>query len=174
MSAANDCCSSPSLISVDDALSKLLDPVSAVTESENINIENALGRILAEDVISAINVPGYDNSAMDGYAVNSEDCAQSGVLLPVSQRIPAGTTGQQLEKGTAARIFTGAPVPPGADAVVMQEMCKADDDKATINAVVKAGSNVRKAGEDIKQGSVVLEAGARLVRSKLPAPYRRN
>lgn len=157
-----DCCSSGALISVDDALSRLLDPVLSVSESEIIGLENAQERILAENLSSAINVPGYDNSAMDGYAVNSEDCAQAGAHLPVSQRIPAGQIGQQLEKGTAARIFTGAPMPPGADAVVMQEMCERDGGSVTINAVVRAGSNVRQAGEDIKQGSVVLKAGARL------------
>lgn len=162
MIATNDCCASPSLISVDDALSKLLDPVSAVTESETVNVEDALGRILAEDLCSTINVPGYDNSAMDGYAVNSEDCTEAGVRLPVTQRIPAGQTGQPLKKGTAARIFTGAPVPPGADAVVMQELCEREGDVVTVNTAVDAGCNVRKAGEDISEGSVVLQAGARL------------
>lgn len=157
-----DCCSSPSLISVDDALKKLLDPVVSVTESEVVVLEDALGRILADDLYSTINVPGYDNSAMDGYAVNSEDCTQAGARLPVSQRIPAGQTGQPLEEGSAARIFTGAPVPAGADAVVMQELCEREGDIVTVNAVVNAGSNVRKAGEDIGEGSVVLETGARL------------
>jgi len=157
-----DCCASPSLISVDDALSKLLDPVSPVTGTETVNIENALGRILADDVYSAINVPGYDNSAMDGYAINSEDCIETGAQLPVTQRIPAGQTGQPLEKGSAARIFTGAPIPKGADAVVMQELCERKDDLVTINATVSAGCNVRKAGEDIAEGRIVLKAGTRL------------
>lgn len=156
-----DCCSSPSLMSVDEALSKILESVSSVTESETVNIEEALGRILSENVRSTINVPGYDNSAMDGYAVNSADCTEAGAQLPVAQRIPAGQTGQPLEKGTAARIFTGAPVPVGADAVVMQEMCERDGDIVTVNTVVNSGSNVRLAGEDIGEGSVVLEAGAR-------------
>ncbi len=157
-----DCCASPSLLSVDDALSKLLDPVSSVTDAETITVENALGRILAENVYSSINVPGYDNSAMDGYAVNSSDCTEAGAQLPVTQRIPAGQVGQTLEKGSAARIFTGAPVPPGADAVVMQELCEREGDVVKINTIVSAGCNVRKAGEDIAEGNVVLEAGARL------------
>ena len=157
-----DCCSSPSLISVDEALVKLLDPVSSVKGSEKVKLEDALGRTLAEDLHSTINVPGYDNSAMDGYAINSEDCIEAGAQLPVTQRIPAGQTGQPLKKGSAARIFTGAPIPEGADAVVMQELCEREGDVVTVNAVVNAGSNIRCAGEDIGEGGVVLETGARL------------
>lgn len=157
-----DCCASPGLMSVDDALINILDPVSSVAGTEMVGLEQALGRILSKSVSSGINVPGYDNSAMDGYAVNSADCTEAGAQLPVAQRIPAGQTGQPLEKGTAARIFTGAPVPAGADAVVMQEMCDTVGDVVNVNAVVNSGSNVRLAGEDISEGSVVLEAGVRL------------
>ena len=149
-------------MSVEQAIENILSQAVPVAESENVAILDALGRVLAEDLCSAIDVPGYDNSAMDGYAVRSEDCQQAGVSLPVSQRIPAGATGSELQPGTAARIFTGAPVPPGADAVVMQELCEADGDSVTINTVVKAGSNVRRAGEDIKNGAVVLQAGKKL------------
>jgi len=113
-------------------------------------------------VRSSINVPGYDNSAMDGYAVRSADCTEKGAVLRIGQRIAAGQTGQPLEAGTAARIFTGAPVPPNADAVVMQELCEQNEEQVTINAVVKVGSHIRRAGEDIQQGGVVLEAGHRL------------
>ncbi len=147
-------------MSVDDALLKLLDPVSSVKQVETVSVEIALGRVLAEDVSSTINVPGYDNSAMDGYAVNSKDCSETGAQLPVTQRIPAGQIGAPLEKGSAARIFTGAPVPSGADAVVMQELCDREGDMVTINTVVNAGCNVRKAGEDIGKGNIVLETGA--------------
>ncbi|NOQ90254.1 MAG: molybdopterin molybdenumtransferase MoeA, partial [Gammaproteobacteria bacterium] len=115
-----------------------------------------------EDLHSTIDVPGYDNSAMDGYAVHSEDCQSSSNVLPVTQRIPAGKVGTFLDKGAAARIFTGAPVPEGADAVVMQEMCDSDENRVVINTIVKAGSNVRRAGEDIAKGSAVLNAGKRL------------
>ncbi|HEB83108.1 MAG TPA: molybdopterin molybdenumtransferase MoeA, partial [Gammaproteobacteria bacterium] len=149
-------------MSVEQAIDNILSQAVPVAESENVAILDALGRVLAEDLCSGIDVPGYDNSAMDGYAVRSEDCQQAGVSLPVSQRIPAGATGSELQPGTAARIFTGAPVPPGADAVVMQELCEADGDSVTINTVVKAGSNVRRAGEDIKNGAVVLQAGKKL------------
>jgi len=159
---SEDCCSSPSLISVDEAIARILEPTVAVDQSENIDIENALGRVLAKDVYSAINVPGYDNSAMDGYAVRTADCIEVGIQLPVTQRIPAGQMGSQLLVGTAARIFTGAPIPPGADAVVMQEHCERNGDQVVINKPVKMGQNIRRAGEDILQGGVILKAGHQL------------
>lgn len=162
-----DCCASPDLISVAQAIEKILSQVTAVNETETVNVIDALNRVLAEDLHSSIDVPGYDNSAMDGYAVNSKDCQTSGNELPVSQRIPAGQVGTTLEAGTAARIFTGAPIPQGADAVVMQEQCSQADNNAiintvVINTVVTAGCNIRRAGEDIKEGSLVLSAGKRL------------
>jgi len=157
-----DCCASPELISVEQAIEKILSQAMPVEETESVDILDALNRVLSDDLRSAIDVPGYDNSAMDGYAVRSEDCQSAGSELPVTQRIPAGLVGAPLEKGTASRIFTGAPIPEGADAVVMQEMCERHDDNVTINTVVEVGSNVRRAGEDIKNGSVVLKAGKRL------------
>ena len=160
--ATADCCASPSLISVDQALSHILDSASPVEQTELINIENASGRVLAEALKSTINVPGYDNSAMDGYAVHSAECTVPGVSLKISQRIPAGQTGVKLEAGTAARIFTGAPVPEGADAVVMQELCQQQGDVVTVNKAVKAGDNIRRAGEDIEKDSVILKAGTRI------------
>jgi molybdopterin molybdotransferase len=157
-----DCCSSPGLIAVDEAIGRILGAGTAVEQTEVTDLGNTLGRVLAEDVISTINVPGYDNSAMDGYAVRSVECTEPGVSLTVSQRIPAGQTGIKLEAGTAARIFTGAPVPEGADAVVMQEQCQQQGDVVTVNTAVKAGDNVRRAGEDIEKGSVILKAGTRI------------
>ena len=157
-----DGCATPGLISVDQAIENILSETTPVTETEAVDILDALNRVLAEDLQSTINVPGYDNSAMDGYAVRSADCQTTGTKLPVSQRIPAGYVGAMLEEGTAARIFTGAPIPEGADAVVMQEMCDAGDNYVVINTVVNATSNIRLAGEDIAEGSVVLNAGKRL------------
>lgn len=159
MGKADDCCASPSLISVDEATARILDLASPVEQSEMVGIEQALGRVLAEDVYSTINVPGYDNSAMDGYAVRSPDCAEVGARLSITQRIPAGQTGSQLDAGTAARIFTGAPIPPGADAVVMQEHCDVKGDEVIINKPVTVSQNIRRAGEDIAQGNVILKAG---------------
>ena len=159
---SEDGCAAPSLIPVAEAVSRILDTAQAVQQSESVTVEDALGRVLAEDVKSAINVPGYDNSAMDGYAVHSAECIQPGVSLAVSQRIAAGQTGEPLTTGTAARIFTGAPIPEGADAVVMQELCQQQGKSVAINTAVKAGANIRRAGEDIQQGSTVLKAGTRM------------
>ena len=160
--STTDGCASPGLVTVDQAIEKILSQAVPVAQRETVGILDALNRVLAEDLHSTIDVPGYDNSAMDGYAVNSEDCLTSGSELPVTQRIPAGQVGTRLEKGTAARIFTGAPIPVGADAVVMQEKCQQVDDKVVINTVVEAACNVRRAGEDIKSDSIVLSAGSRL------------
>ncbi len=157
-----DCCASPGLISVEQAIEKVLAQATAIEQTETVDILDALNRVLAEDLHSSIDVPGYDNSAMDGYAVCSEDCQTSDVELPVTQRIPAGQPGTKLEPGSAARIFTGAPVPEGADAVVMQEKCVASGNRVAINTVAKAGANVRRAGEDIAKHNIVLKAGKRL------------
>lgn len=157
-----DCCDSPGLIPVEGAIERILSQGSPVRDTEQVDILDALGRVLAEDVRSQIDVPGYDNSAMDGYAVRVSDCTEEGINLPISQRIPAGSVGEALKPGTAARIFTGAPVPSGADAVVMQEQCEADDNSVSINASLRAGQNIRKAGEDISAGSVILERGKKI------------
>ncbi len=162
----SDCgCSSiptQNLKSIDDALEIILSQAKPVTDIEMVDLSDALGRVLAQPVASQVNVPPWDNSAMDGYAVNTADLNGPGSRLRVAQRIPAGTTGRQLESATAARIFTGAPVPPGANAVVIQEVCEADGDWVTINDEVKDGANIRLAGEDSKEGQRILEPGLRL------------
>ncbi|MBN8492645.1 MAG: molybdopterin molybdenumtransferase MoeA, partial [Burkholderiales bacterium] len=114
------------LLSLDEALQQLLQGVAGheITQTESVTTFDGLGRVLAAEVRSLLDVPGADNSAMDGYALRAAD-AVAGAVLPVVQRIPAGSVGQPLPPGTAARIFTGAPVPPGADAVLMQEMAEA-------------------------------------------------
>jgi molybdopterin molybdotransferase len=165
--SAADCCATPGLLSVEQAIDNILAQADPVEQVEQVDILDALNRVLAEDLYSTIDVPGYDNSAMDGYAVRSIDCQISGSMLPVTQRIAAGQVGAALEPGSAARIFTGAPVPESADAVVMQEKCQQyDDDKlgkmVTVNAVVESGSNVRNAGEDIAKDGIVLNSGKRL------------
>lgn len=158
----SDDCDLAGLITVDQAVETILSQVPVVTQIENIDVIDAVNRVLAENLRSSIDVPGFDNSAMDGYAVSSEDCAIAGNTLPVEQRIAAGQVGKKIKAGTAARIFTGAPIPPGADAVVMQEMCQQVADKVLINTSVEAGSNIRRAGEDITAGSILLSAGKRL------------
>ncbi|HEY4375274.1 MAG TPA: gephyrin-like molybdotransferase Glp [Burkholderiales bacterium] len=156
----------PALLSMDEALEALLAAAVPVKETETVSTFDGHGRVLAQAVKSTLNVPPADNTSMDGYAVRSADTVASGAVLKVAQRIPAGTVGTTLEAGTAARIFTGALIPPGADAVVMQESTQAvgtgDEIRVTINEAVKAGQWVRYAGEDIKQGSEVLSPGARL------------
>jgi molybdopterin molybdotransferase len=144
------------LLPVDEALDRILASVDTRPSVVTRSLISALGCVLAEDVISPIAVPPNDNSAMDGYAVRA---AEVGHALPVSQRIPAGSVGTFLEEGTAARIFTGAEIPQGADAVVMQENCKEDASGVSVQGEVVAGQNIRPRGQDIGQGELILTAG---------------
>ncbi|MBV7534585.1 molybdopterin molybdotransferase MoeA [Duganella sp. sic0402] len=150
------------MLSVSEALAQMLGAARPVAEAELIPTLAANGRVLAEAQVSGMNVPGADNTQMDGYAVRAADCASGSAALTVSQRIPAGHVGQPLQPGTAARIFTGAMIPQGADAVVMQEQCELAGDVVTIRHAPKSGEWIRRAGEDITSGSVVLPAGTRL------------
>jgi len=150
------------LLSVEEALGLLLAHARPIEGTEPVPIMEGLGRVLAEPLYSAIDVPGWDNSAMDGYALRAADLVPTGGLLRVAQRIPAGAAGKPLEPGTAARIFTGAPVPQGADTVVIQEVCSTQGDSVQVPVDVRAGANIRRAGEDIAAGSEVLAAGTRL------------
>ncbi|HBU29720.1 MAG TPA: molybdopterin molybdenumtransferase MoeA [Thiobacillus sp.] len=150
------------MLSADQLLDALLERARGVTASETVPVTDALGRVLAAPQTSAITVPPLDNSAMDGYAVRVADVAVAGVRLPVSQRILAGSVGTPLVPGTAARIFTGAPVPPGADAVLMQEYCGTEGDEVILHALPRPGENIRRAGEDIQAGAQILAAGTRL------------
>lgn len=151
------------MLSFEDALQKLLDAAVPVSEVRWLPTMTAAGRVLAAEQLSNVNVPPLDNSAMDGYAVRAADIPQAGTLLPVSQRIPAGAVGTPLQPGTAARIFTGAPVPAGADAVVMQERCEhGGEGRVIFQHVPKAGDNIRRAGEDVARGARILTPGTRL------------
>ncbi len=153
---------------LDDALAELLAQARLLAGSDRVSTFDADGRVLAQAAVSPLQVPPQDNSAMDGYAVRSADITAAGVELPVSQRIAAGQAGAPLATGTAARIFTGAPVPAGADAIVMQEDCETlDEGRVRINAVPAAGQWIRRAGEDITLGAQVLAAGTRLTPAAL-------
>ncbi|NYH98706.1 molybdopterin molybdotransferase [Cupriavidus plantarum] len=152
----------PPMLTLVQALDALMAGARQVSDVETIDTLVANGRVLAAPVTSALRVPPADNTAMDGYAVRAADVTAPGVRLPVSQRIPAGHVGTALAAGTAARIFTGGLIPPGADAVIMQEQCEADGDAVVIRHVPRAGEWVRRAGEDIEAGSVILPAGTRL------------
>jgi molybdopterin molybdotransferase len=155
------------LISADDALARLLAAVIPSGRTETVPTPEAWGRVLARDIVSSVNVPPEDNSAMDGYAIRLADLAEgAGSVLSVSQRIAAGRPGAPLRPGTAARIFTGAQVPAGADAVVMQEHCEALPGPGLgtvrIDELPAPGAAIRRQGEDVRLGHVVLRQGHRL------------
>ncbi|MDP5241256.1 molybdopterin molybdotransferase MoeA [Uliginosibacterium sp. 31-16] len=149
------------MLSYEHALETLLAAAQPPVRRESLTTHLALGRVLAVPVCATLNVPPADNSAMDGYALRLDD-VKAGSVLAISQRIPAGSSPQPLRPGTVARIFTGAPIPAGADAVVMQEKCVADDADVRIEHAPKSGENIRRAGEDIAIGAEVLPAGTRL------------
>jgi len=150
------------MLSFDDALARLTASAHAVREIEMADTMVARGRVLASDLHSPFSVPAMDTSTMDGYALRIADVPVEGVRLPVRQRIPAGSVGHPLQPGSAARIFTGAPLPLGADAVVMQELCEVHGIDVVINHRPHAGEAVRLAGSEIACGEVVLRAGVRL------------
>ncbi|MBT9503276.1 MAG: molybdopterin molybdotransferase MoeA [Burkholderiaceae bacterium] len=156
----------PALQSLDEALARLLAAVAPLGEVETVLTFDALGRVLAQDVVSTIDAPPADNTSMDGYAMRAADVPAAGTVLPVAQRVPAGVVGAVLQPGTAARIFTGAQVPLGADAVVMQELCEGIPGEGLgavrVNEVPQAGQWIRRRGEDVEQGAIVLHAGQRL------------
>jgi molybdopterin molybdotransferase len=160
------CCPDPAgrtPLTKDEALRLLLAEVRPPAETERIATELGLGRVLAEPLTAAVDVPDWDNSAMDGYALSTADLVAPETRLRVAQRIPAGQAGLPLQPGTAARIFTGAPVPAGADAVVIQEDCTRDGDWVLVPAGrVRPGGHIRRAGEDLRRGEVVCPAGTRL------------
>ena len=151
------------LIPYDQALQALLNYSSPLTETESLELTQGLGRVLAEDLKSTIDVPPAANSAMDGYAIQLSDVNAGGITtLKVTQRIPAGSVGTPVTAGTAARIFTGAPIPAGADAVIMQEQVEASDDHMSFDAMVRPGQNIRAAGEDIGVNQTILKKGTKL------------
>jgi len=150
------------LMPVREALDFMLAAARPVADIETLSTLDANGRVLAQAQASGMNVPAHDNTQMDGYAVRAADCTSGAATLTVSQRIPAGHVGLPLLPGTAARIFTGALIPEGADAVVMQEQCELTGNVVTVRHAPRSGEWIRRAGEDITNGSVILPAGTRL------------
>ena len=156
------------LLPLDEALQRLAEGAAPhrITETETVSTFDGLGRVLAAGVVSRLDVPPADNTSMDGYAMRAADVPAPGTLLPVSQRIPAGVVGTPLQPGTSARVFTGAPLPTGADAVVMQEHCEAVPGEGLgavrVHEVPTAGQWVRRRGEDVQCDAVVLAPGLRL------------
>lgn len=156
-------CDNPGLMPIDEALARLLDKATVTAGVESVAVEAAVGRVLAESPIAAVDVPPADNSSMDGYAVCIADLdAEQETALPVSARIPAGQAPGMLQPGTCARIFTGAEIPAGADAVVMQEQTRFEGDSVVFPAGVKPQANIRPKGQDIEQGAATLAQGTRL------------
>ncbi|WKD25521.1 molybdopterin molybdotransferase MoeA [Pseudoalteromonas sp. KG3] len=147
------------LLAFDDALAKLLATATAVAEQQTIKVQDALGRVLAADVVSNFNIPPYANSAMDGYACNHQDLNDFNQLEVVTTSLAGHPSKQALSTGQCARIMTGAMMPKGADTVIMQEQVNRDGEYISLQAQVKAGANVRVQGEDIAAGNVVLSKG---------------
>lgn len=149
------------LMPVDEAITAIVAAAKPKSGSETVSLVQSLGRILAADQQSTIDVPPCDNSAMDGYAIRLADLDNSEDLL-VAQRIPAGQVGNKLERGAAARIFTGAPIPEGADTVVMQEDAELIDNRLRILESCRSGQHIRPRGQDIAANSVVVAQGQRI------------
>jgi molybdopterin molybdotransferase len=151
------------VIGVAEALARIAAHAAPVGGTERLTPERALGRVLARPVLSRAMAPAFDAAAMDGYAVATRDLAGAGPwCLPVSARVAAGQSAARLLRGTAARIFTGAPVPPGADAVVMQEETARQGDAVRLSRCPSPGCNIRAAGSDLAAGACVLDRGARI------------
>jgi molybdopterin molybdotransferase len=150
------------MLSVNEAVNTLLESCKRLTDSEEIRLMEAAGRTLVSDLIASIDVPPADNSAMDGYAIRYADWIDPESAIPLSQRITAGSVPAELAMGSAARIFTGAEVPDGADTVVMQEHCSEEDGAVKILKLPAQGANIRLRGQDLSTGQKVLSAGQRL------------
>ncbi|MEI6768104.1 MAG: gephyrin-like molybdotransferase Glp [Betaproteobacteria bacterium] len=155
--------SRPPLMSLEEALKIVISQAQeAPMIAEEVSSFEADGRVLMSDLMAPLDVPAKDNSSMDGYALKAADSLGQDATFQVAQRIPAGTVGQTLLSGQAARIFTGAWLPDGADAVVMQEECTLEGDRLRLQKPVVKGQWIRKQGEDVKLGETVLKAGVRL------------
>ena len=155
-------CDSPGLLPIQSAIATMLKQVTAVLESEKIELEDALGRVLAVDVVSNINVPPHDNSAMDGYAMRCEDLIDNNQLQLVGTALAGAPFKHNVLPGQCIRIMTGAVIPQGADSVVMQENTETKDGFVIFKQIPESGNSVRKAGEDIQQGTVVVTKGTKL------------
>jgi len=155
-------CDTPELIALDQALTRMLSQAECRLATETQPLADCLERIAVEPLQAVFDSPRFDTSMMDGYAFCANSVNAEQPKLPISQRIAAGDQPTPLIAGSAARIFTGAPLPPGADTVVMQEQCEADAQSVTVKAPFKAGQNVMRRGENLRQGDTILTAGVRL------------
>ncbi len=163
-----DCCGGDGLTPLDDALAALAGRLRPVVGSETVPLRQAQGRVLAADQLATLAVPGFDNSAVDGWGVFADDLGQGETRLPIGGRVAAGNplTGP-AEPGFAYRIFTGAPLPAGLDAVAMQENCREADGVVVLPAKLRRGDNIRLAGDSVRIGDIPLHAGIRLAAQHL-------
>jgi len=150
------------MLAVDQAINALIEQSSVLVDVESISVTESSGRVLAEDVVASIDVPPADNSAMDGYAYCYKDASESQFTLLVSQRIPAGRAPNRLEPGTAARIFTGAEIPEGANCVAMQENCSEIDGSVVVDSKAMIDGNIRPRGQDVASGATILTKGSHI------------
>ncbi|WP_444908473.1 molybdopterin molybdotransferase MoeA [Microbulbifer sp. TRSA005] len=157
-----DCCSQPGLMPIESAREKLLEALSPISGTETLPLAQAAGRVLAEDVISTVNLPPCDNSAMDGYALRFEDLASGLPLELIGKSFAGAPFDGVVNPGTCVRIMTGAAVPAGADTVVMQENVDAQEESIRINGEVRPGDHIRRCGEDVAEGASLLKAGERI------------
>ena len=158
----SDCCSAPGLLPFEQALTKMLAQITPVTDVLDLPVEQALGYVLASDVLSPINVPPHDNSAMDGYAFSLSSLEKSTTLTLVGRSMAGAPFTGECKAGECIRIMTGAKMPDCCDSVEMQENCQAEGEQIRFLKEKKLGSHVRKAGEDIQQNQQVLKQGHRV------------
>lgn len=157
------------MLTLEQARAQMLEALPFPTQTENVNLKNAANRICAEDIISPINVPAFDNSAMDGYAVRLADLTQSMTLTVAGKSFAGNPFTGEWQPNTVVRIMTGAMIPAGTDAVVMQEQVTINEDgSVTFTEMPKPNQNIRRIGEDVKQGEVVLHQGSILNAVSLP------
>ncbi|MFC5080045.1 Molybdopterin molybdenumtransferase [Vibrio thalassae] len=163
------CCDAPGLMPIEEALDKMLTPITPVTETLTLPLPDALGYVLAEDILSPINVPPFDNSAMDGYAIRLSDLEQNPTLPMIGKSFAGAPFEGDWPAMTTVRIMTGAKIPEGCDAVIMQENTTVDGDNITFNQLsLRPNMNIRPTGDDIKVNDVVLKQGARLTARDIP------
>lgn len=163
------CCDAPGLMPLEEAMEKMLSPIKPIQTTLSLPLADALGFVLAEDILSPIHVPPFDNSAMDGYAIRIKDLESSSVL-PLAGKSFAGQPFEgDWDQGTCVRIMTGAKIPDGCDAVIMQENTEVTEAGIKFNQTnIKPQNNIRPTGDDIKQGNIVLAKGARLTPRDIP------
>ncbi len=154
-------CDSPGLMPIEQAMQLIMDTITPFSEVKNCHIDEALDRVIAQDIISPINVPAYDNSAMDGYALRYADFLKTKTLAQVGKSFAGNSFEGKMQLGQCVRIMTGAQIPEGADTVVMQENATANEDQITFVEATQ-GDAIRPAGDDIQKGAIVLRVGARI------------